>query len=207
MSSVACLRARVIRGFLVGILVVLFASPALAAKKSSGPKPLKPSQAKRMAKAAVQAFFSDEFFKGWELPERASMGLVELKATGNLVTSRGFTDAVLDQILQRPLFVIMNQEIGMSLSQTVQLESYDEKNTARYHASLLGAHYYIVGKVKEHEVQDKKGKIKRQYVVELFLNDVTTDSTKVHTKLNFKDSGALIKLKSAKTKKKKRGRR
>lgn len=168
----------------VSILVMV--SPSQAAffrRKLSGntadekQKVLSKSQRKGIAASLVKDMLNQQFIKDNELPYRYALAEINVIGDGIGVSNEQFTDLVLNQILEQPKVLIVNQDLKIDLSMDYKLMDYADAYNVRKDGVLMGADYYITGRIESVPTQSDSGKIKYNYLASLVVHDIRTNKT------------------------------
>lgn len=170
----------------VFVSIIVMASPTQAAffrkriSQDSGvekQKVLSKSQRKSIARSLVKDMLNQEFIKNNELPYRYTLAKLNVVGDGIGGSSEQFTDLVLNEMLEQPKVLIVNQDLKIDLSMDYKLKDYADSYNARKDGVLMGADYYITGQIESVPTQSESGKIKYNYLAQIVVHDIRTNKT------------------------------
>lgn len=188
---------------LLFILILAFAciggSVGVWAKTSDHSKSdlgLTSKQAHSMALALAHELTKNELFNS-EFPVKTVLGLFQIQSTPSLITSREFTETILNALLSNVRILVMNQDIALTDTQDFRLQSYENSPLLSLRGVMLGAQYDLQGTLESHTVQYKKQKFKNVYSLHYVMSDIRTHKVLIDKKLTFKHNGKVLKDKQA----------
>lgn len=176
-----------LRGFLgllfAVVLTISFAPSSAQAWRSKSSassngikiKKLSKSHRKRIAGQLIRRMLRHEFFKDLDLPHRIALSTLKTSGEAVNMTKREFTDLILNEILNFPGILIVNQDLRIDLSLNYQLVEYLNVINTRKQGIMMGAEYYISGDIESKLHTSESGKQKQNFVASLELREIRSN--------------------------------
>jgi len=151
--------------------------------KNSSPSTSSPAKVKKLGKTqrkilvdrVVRKFVSQSFFTTAELPRKVTLSTLVVEGDDVALTGKQFTNMVLNNVLQDPSILVVNQDLKMDYSLDYKLMNYYSAIQARKQGIVLGANYYISGSIKTNHKMKKSGSLERHYVAELEVRKIRSN--------------------------------
>ncbi|OVE82074.1 hypothetical protein BVY03_02140 [bacterium K02(2017)] len=154
---------------------------------SKNPKPLSRMQHKNLSRRVVNKLLKHKFFKA-DLPRKIVISEMELEGNYLGVNQEEYTNHIVNRLLSHAKVMIMNQDLKSDLTMDYQLMHYLAPRKARRKGILLGANYYISGKLKSHQIEKEEGKMVMYYTAFLELRNIRNNKKLNHVSFEYKKS-------------------
>lgn len=169
------------------VMSVVFVLPvptwAWRAKRFGGSsvtqRPLSKYQVKNVVTSAVSKLFKAPLLKGAELPLKVTLANLQIGDSSLGVSSEQYTDYVLNEMLNNPRILIVNQDLKTDLSLTYKLMHYLPDFETRQKGILLGADYYISGSLNSKMLTNAQGKEKKFLESTLVLSNIRSNVSEI----------------------------
>lgn len=134
-------------------------------------------QIKNVVAGVVRNLFKAAIFKGAELPIKVAMAQLNIDESMLGVDHEKYTNSVLNELLNHPRILIVNQDLKTDLSLNYQLMHYLSDLETRKKGIMLGADYYISGSLKSKVINNMQGKELKMLETTLVLSNIRSNKT------------------------------